>query len=111
MDTNKEYPITIFLHSDTGIPPVGVNFYYDTFPNSIVGYQGSTPFRINYNDISMIVGPDSTKEIIDAAKHMVSIQKYEYILSMDKRVLDFASHIKKIELDKKDTEHDHRDYC
>lgn len=108
MSEDTEYPITIYLHSDTGIDPVGVDCYYEAFPNAVVGYQGTLPFRFNYNDIALIVGPESTSDIMESVERIISIQKYEYLLTMDKRALDFASFLEsKNSPQKKHDKHDH----
>lgn len=110
MDEQTEYPITIVLHEDTGIEPVGVEFYYEAFPNAIVGYRKSIPYRFNYNDVAMVIGPESTPDIMESVRRVVSIQKYEYLLTMDKRAMDFASYLDNKDAPKKKPEHDHINY-
>ena len=110
MDEQKEYPITIHLHSDTGIPPVGIDFYYEAFPNAIVGYRGSTPYRFNYNDVTLIVGPETPADIMNSVKRLTMIQKYEYVMTIDKRALEFASFLDSEKLPVIPKKHDNINY-
>ena len=110
MSEDHEYPITVYLHTETGIDPIGIEKYYEAFPNAIVGYRDSIPYRFNYNDITMIVGPESTPDIMESVDRIISIQKYEYLLTMDKRALDFASYLEDKKSPEKKPEHDHTNY-
>jgi len=110
MDEDKEYPITVYLHTDAGIEPIGIEKYYEAFPNAVVGYRGSIPYRFNYNDIALIVGPESTSDIMESADRVIQIQKYEYLMTMDKRALEFASYLENKNSPQMKQEHDHTNY-
>lgn len=110
MDEDKEYPITVYLHTDTGIEPIGIEKYYEAFPNAVVGYRGSKPYRFNYNDIALIVGPESTPDIMESVDRIIQIQKYEYLLTMDKRALDFASYLENKNAPNSKHDNDHTGY-
>lgn len=105
MENDKEYPITIVPHSDTGIEEMGFDFYYESYPNAIIAFRGSMPYKFRYEDISLIIGPEMTGDIMKSVKRTIEIQKYEYLLTMDKRAMDFASY-----LEKKDDHTEKSDY-
>ena len=93
MEDEKEYPITIHLSKETGIPPIDVDFYFESYPNAIVGYRGTTPYRFAYTDVVLIVGPETPPDILESMRRLETIQKYEYCLTIDRRALEFASYI------------------
>ena len=110
MDEKPEYPITIHPHADTGLKPMGFDRYYESYPLAIVAFRGSMPYKFRYEDISLIIGPDMPDEILSSAKRTIEIQKYEYLLTMDKRALDFASYLENKNDPPKKPEHDHINY-
>ena len=110
MDEQTEYPITVVPHADTGLEPMGFDCYYESYPNAIVAFRGSMPYKFRYEDISLIIGPEMNDDIMGSVKRTVEIQKYEYLLTMDRRAMDFASFIEKKDSPSEPEKHDHTNY-